>query len=142
MLSDDQIQRIKSLGVKVTLQPEFLHDFAKTYKRQLGEDRYLRLERAKSLDDAGVPIGLSSDRPIVPGIPWSGIRIAADRGDESISIDRGVELYTFGAAEIDGDGALFGRLNIRQQADFQVYDKDPRDGDATLLGVRLGGACT
>lgn len=142
VLSDDQIQRIKSLGVKVTLQPEFLHDFAKTYKRQLGEDRYLRLKRAKSLDDAGITIGLSSDRPIVPGNPWSGIRTAADRGDESISIDRGVELYTFGAAEIDGDGALFGRLNIRQQADFQVYDKDPRDGDATLLGVRLGGACT
>jgi predicted amidohydrolase YtcJ len=139
VLSDSQIERIKRLGVKVSLQPEFLQDFAKTYKRQLGEERYLKLKRAKSLDGAGIPIGFSSDRPIVPGNPWTGIRTAADRGDESISINRGVELYTFGAAEVDGDGAAFGRLNIRQRADFQIYDKDPRQHGAKLIGVRMDG---
>lgn len=139
VLSDDQIARIRSLGCKVTLQPEFLRHFEATYRRRLGDEKYAALKRAKSLDSAGVPIGLSSDRPIVPGNPWSGIRIAADRGDESISNDRGVELYTFGAAEVNGDGALFGRLNIRQFADFLVYDKNPRDESAKLTGVWLDG---
>lgn len=140
VLSDAQIARIKSVGCNVTLQPEFLHHFAQTYKRNLGEDRYSKLKRTKSLDDAGVSIGFSSDRPIVPGNPWIGIRVAADRGDESISVDRGIELYTRGAAEVDGDAALFGRLNIRQLADFQVYDRDPRDPDAKLQGAWMAGA--
>lgn len=135
VLSDSQIARVNLVGCRVTLQPEFLNDFAHAYKRQLGDDRYMRLKRIKSLDNAGIPIGLSSDRPIVPGNPWTGIRTAADRGDESITIERGIELYTHGAAEVDGDGHLFGRLNIRQCADFQVYDRDPRDPKAILQGV-------
>jgi predicted amidohydrolase YtcJ len=139
VLSDAQIARIKPVGCKVTMQPEFLKDFAHAYKKQLGDEKYGELKRINSLDSAGVPIGLSSDRPIVPGNPWTGIRTAADRGEESISIDRGIELYTHGAAEVDDDGHLFGRLNIRQHADFQVYDRDPRDHDAVLLSVWLSG---
>lgn len=139
VLSDAQINRIKSVGCKVTLQPEFLKDFETAYKKQLGNDRYLKLKRLNSLDRAGIPIGLSSDRPIVPGNPWCGIRTAADRGEESISIDRGVELYTHGAAELDNDGHLFGRLNIRQYADFQVYDRDPHVENAKLQNVWLSG---
>jgi predicted amidohydrolase YtcJ len=139
VLSDAQIDRIKKLGCKVTLQPEFLHSFQHTYERQLGEARYLKLKRAKSLDAAGIPIGLSSDRPIVPGDPRIGIMMATHRKDEAVSFDRAVDLYTFGAADVDGDGALFGRLNIRQFADFQVYDKDPQHGDAKLLGVYMDG---
>ena len=140
VLSDEQIAQIKSLGVKVTLQPEFLSDFAHTYKRQLGEERYKKLKRTKSLDSSDIRIGFSSDRPIVPGNPWTGIRIASDRGDEGVSTDRGIELYTFGAAEVNDDGAAFGRLNIRHFADFQVYDRDPRDPEAQLVGVWMGGA--
>jgi len=139
VLSDAQIARIKKVGCRVTLQPEFLQSFEQAYCKQLGADRYAKLKRAKSLDEAGVHIGFSSDRPIVPGNPWDGIRIAADRGEESISIERGVDLYTWGAAELDGDSASFGRLNIRQQADFQVYDRDPREPDAVLQSVWLSG---
>lgn len=139
VLSDAQIARIQSVGCKVTLQPEFLNHFRHAYRKQLGEARYLGLKRLKSLDIAGIPIGLSSDRPIVPGDPWCGIRTAADRSEESISINRGIELYTHCAAEVDGDGSLFGRLNIRQCADFQVYDRDPRDHGAKLRTVWLSG---
>jgi predicted amidohydrolase YtcJ len=139
VLSDAQVARIKSIGCKVTLQPEFLNHFKLAYKKQLGEARYLNLKRINSLDAAGIPIGLSSDRPIVPGDPWCGIRTAANRGDESLSIERGIELYTHGAADADGDGHLFGRLNIRQCADFQVYDRDPRLPDAKLQSVWLSG---
>ncbi|MDQ2986649.1 MAG: amidohydrolase [Armatimonadota bacterium] len=139
VLSDNQIARIKSLGCKVTLQPEFLGHFETTYRRRLGDERYGVLKRAKSLDSAGVPVGLSSDRPIVPGNPWTGTLSAASRGDESISVERGVELYTFGAAEVDGDGALFGRLNIRQYADFQVYDRNPLEFEGNVQSVWMGG---
>jgi predicted amidohydrolase YtcJ len=91
------------------------------------------------LDAAGIPIGLSSDRPIVPVDPRIGIMMATHRKVEAVSFDRAVDLYTFGAADVDGDGALFGRLNIRQFADFQVYDKDPQHEDAKLLGVYMDG---
>jgi predicted amidohydrolase YtcJ len=139
VLSDAQIDRIKNIGCKVTLQLEFLSHFETTYRRRLGDDRYAMLKRAKSLDSAGVQIGLSSDRPIVPGDPWVGIRKASNRGSESIAVDRGIELYTFGASDVDGDAAQFGRLNIMQKADFQVYDRDPREVDARLVSVWLDG---
>lgn len=139
VLSDAQIKRIKKVGCKVTLQPEFLNHFAPAYKKNLGEARFSKLKRTKSLDDAGVHIGFSSDRPIVPGNPWTGIHIAANRGDESITIDRGIELYTHCAAETNDAGAELGRLNIRQLADFQVYETDPREPDAKLMGVWMGG---
>ena len=139
VLSDSQIERVKKCGCKVTLQPEFLGHFEATYRRRLGDDRYAKLKRIETLDKAGIPIGLSSDRPIVPGNPWTGIRIAANRSDESIPIDRGIELYTHGAAEINNDGHLFGRLNIRHFADFQVYDRDPRETDAKLIKTYMDG---
>jgi predicted amidohydrolase YtcJ len=140
VLTDEQIARIKNVGCKVTLQPEFLHSFEQTYKRQLGDDRYLRLKRARSLDAAGVPIGFSSDRPIVPGDPRTGIQMAVNRDQEAISFERAVELYTFGAAEVDGDGELFGRLNIRHKADFVLFDNDPSDPNAQVIATYTDGA--
>jgi predicted amidohydrolase YtcJ len=139
VLSDTQIARIKSVGCKVTLQPDFLRNFKQAYKKQLGESRYAELKRARSIDKAGIPMGFSSDRPIVPGNPWDGIRIAAARGDDSVPMERGVELYTSGAAEVDDDGSLFGRLNIRQCADFQIYDSNPCESGARLQSVWLSG---
>ncbi|MBA3725785.1 MAG: amidohydrolase [Armatimonadetes bacterium] len=126
ILSDAQIARIVALGVCVSMQPEFLLRFDHAYKRQLGDERASRLKRVRSLLDAGVALGFSSDTPIVPGNPWDGIRMATEHPTEAIAYDEAVDLYTRGAAALDDDED-FGRLDLMQFADFQVYAENPRE---------------
>jgi len=129
ILSDAQIERIARLGCKVTMQPEFLHRFAHAYRRQLDEATFPRLKRMKSVHEAGIPLALNSDRPIVPGDPWDGIRTAARRPDgfdQSENFDRreGLLSYTQRAAEANGD-RYAGRLDPGSPADFCLYEEDP-----------------
>lgn len=126
ILSDAQIARMAALGVRVSMQPEFRLRFLHAYKRQLGDERASRLKRVCSLLDANVPVGFSSDMPIVPGNPWDGIREAISHPTEAITYEEAVDLYTRGAAALDDDKE-FGRLDLMQLADFQAYDVDPRE---------------
>ncbi len=127
LLSDEQITRMAELGVHCTFQPEFLHRFGHAYRRQLGSDRTGRLKRIRSVIDAGIPISLSSDRPIVVGDPWIGVRTASSRPEgfdsaENISLHEAIMAYTSGGAIANGDSDLMGRLDIGQCADFLVIE--------------------
>jgi predicted amidohydrolase YtcJ len=124
VLSDSQIDRIQRAGCPVTMQPEFLIRFGAAYFRQLPPDAAGRLKRAKSLLDAGVPLSFSSDRPIVPGDPWDGVRTAARRPDgfdqeENVPIETAFDLYTRAGADANGDPHQ-GRIEPGARADFQV----------------------
>src|SRR6185436_14411293 len=74
-----QIERFAKLGCMVTMQPEFLKQFGHAYRKQLGEDRAALLNRFRSVADAGIPLALNSDRPIVGGDPWVGVLSAENR---------------------------------------------------------------
>lgn len=126
MASDSQIRRIAQLGIGVSMQPEFRKRFIHAYKRQLGDERAATLKRARAMLDAGIRLGFSSDLPIVPGNPWDGIAMAVEHPTEPISYENAVDCYTRGAALLDGDNS-FGRLDITQYADLQIYDNDPRN---------------
>lgn len=143
LLRDDQVERIRRLGVRVTLQPEFLLRFGHAYFRQLGEQRASVLKRARSLADAGITIGLSSDRPIVPGDPWDGIRVAASRPSgfdpsEAITLEEAVKMYTSGAASVNDETEL-GSLAPGEWADFQLYEQDPKSLEARPVVTYLAG---
>ncbi len=130
LLSDDQIERIARLGSHVTMQPEFLLRFGPAYARQLGPERASQLKRARSLIEAGVPLSLSSDRPIVPGNPWDGIRAATHRPEafdprENLTEGEAFDAYTRMGAIANGDGGKVGEIEAGQWADFQILDTDP-----------------
>jgi predicted amidohydrolase YtcJ len=147
VLSDTQIERIARAGTTVVMQPEFLVRFAHTYAKQLGPTRAASLKRIRSLLDAEVPVGFSSDRPIVPGNPWTGIIGASQRPglfdpNENCTLEEAVDAYTSGAARANKD--VLGSLEPGRPADFQVYDEDPmqaaREGRAPVpSSVFLGG---
>lgn len=123
LLSDAQIERLAKLGCHVSMQPEFLIRFAHAYKRQLGPERASRIKRMRSVVDAGIALSLSSDRPIVSGDPWVGVRCASDRPegfDPSENLTRNEALlgYTQRAAEANEDGDRMGSLNPGQLADW------------------------
>lgn len=123
MLSDRQIERIARLGTACTLQPEFLLRLAEAYRRSLGLERTSQLNRYRSLVDAGVPFGFSSDRPVVRGNPWDGIRSAYQRPngfsqEENLTQTEAIRAYTAGAADANEDRGVLGRLAPGEWADF------------------------
>lgn len=125
ILSDAQIDRMATLGVHCCMQPEFLMFFRHAYRRQLGEERASRLNRYRSVKDAGIPLSFSSDRPIVSGDPWDGIHAAESRPDgfdpsENLTREEALPAYTTMAAAANGEQDELGGLNPGEWADFQV----------------------
>lgn len=99
IMSDAQLDRLASLECHATFQPEFLSAFGHSYKRQLGEARASKLIRIRSTQKAGIPLSLSSDRPIVSGDPHLAMKNASQRPDgydpnESISMEEAIRAHT------------------------------------------------
>lgn len=125
MLSDAQIERMAKLGAHVTMQPEFLHRFGHSYKRQLGPERASRLKRVRSVLDAGISLSFNSDFPIVLGDPWIAIETASNRPEgfdpaENCTREEAIRAYTVMGALANHDEGLMGSLSAGELADFQV----------------------
>lgn len=130
VLSDPQIERLARVGCFVTMQPEFLHRFGHAYRKQLGEDRAFRLKRFRSVKDAGLRLAFNSDRPIVLGDPWIGIRTAESRPEgfdpsENVTRAEAIAAYTEMGAVINRQESWLGWLKPQYAADFCLYADDP-----------------
>lgn len=143
ILSDSQIERIAKWGISVCMQPEFLVRFGHAYQAKLEPEVARRLKRFRSVSEAGVPLSFSSDRPIVAGDPWVGIRCATNRPagfDASENLDFGLawRAATVGAAQVQGDEG--GTFREGSPADFQVFASAPEPSkEIERLGVALAG---
>jgi len=145
ILSDAQIERLKRVGCHATMQPEFLLRFPHSYRRQLPADTFQMLERFRSVHRAGIPLSLSSDRPIVPGDPWDGILTAENRPEgfdpsENLPRKNGFLAYTAEASAVNGDGRSQGTLEPGSLADFCLYDDNPfAPGKPKVQRLYVGG---
>ncbi len=144
ILSDAQIERMAALGSHLAMQPEFLFRFGQGYRAQLPDEVWPHLNRVKSCLDAGIPMSFNSDRPIVQGDPWTGIKAAAHRPEgfepaEAVPESVGIDLYTRGGAAANQDSGSLGEIAEGQAADFQV-----REGgwDGPLIAVYRAGEQT
>ncbi|MCE9560046.1 MAG: amidohydrolase family protein [Armatimonadetes bacterium] len=127
ILSDGQIQRMALLGCHCAMQPEFMRRFGHAYRAQLGDDRAWKLKRMRSVLDAGIPLSLNSDRPIVAGDPWDGINSAVNRPEgfdpaESLTLSEAIRGYTEMGAVANGDPDSQGQLAPGFLADFNIVD--------------------
>jgi predicted amidohydrolase YtcJ len=121
------------------MQPEFLMRLGHAYRKQLPAEVFPKLKRARSFLEAGISLSFNSDRPIVPGNPWDGIKTATSRPEgfdpiENISQKEAIELYTKGGAIANSDSALLGAIEEGKLADFQVYGEGEEP-----VAVYLGG---
>lgn len=142
ILSDAQIERLAKLGSHVAMQPEFLYRRGSAYRAQLPAETARKLNRAKSLLEAGVPLSFSSDRPVVPGEPLIGIESSVKKPDgfdpgEQVTWQEAYAAYTTAGADGNGDRGQ-AALEAGKWADFAVFDKDPRQGGA-LQRLYVGG---
>lgn len=80
MLSDTDIEVLRSLGITASMQPQFdllWGGESGMYQQRLGSDRRRRMNRFADLLNAGVALAFSSDSPVTPMEPWASVRAAA-----------------------------------------------------------------
>ena len=125
VLNRELIRRLKRTEVIVTVQPHFVvSDF--WVDQRLGPERARFTYPFRSLLGAGLVVVGSSDCPVEPLSPLTGIGAAVDRdGPEAVVADDAVLLYTRNAAYASFEEHLKGTIAPGKYADLVVLEKDP-----------------
>lgn len=148
----DQIARMKRLGAGATVQPTFVQSDRFMAPPRLGE----RIGKGwaypwRSLMEAGVVLGGSSDCPIEPLNPWRGIWAAVERKADAdsdawmpqqrLTVEEALRLYTVNPAVNAGMDAWRGTLEEGKEGDIVILDRNIWDRpEAELKDVKA--ACT
>jgi predicted amidohydrolase YtcJ len=153
----DQVARLASLGVACVVQPNFLPVFGEGMRRAIGPERSRWSHRARSFLDAGLPVALSSDRPVAPGAPLGGIQAFVERltedgilyaPDERLTAEEAVHAATVGSSRVTGQEGRKGRLVPGQLADMVFLEAHPAEVAVSdihaipVLATAVGGVFT
>lgn len=102
MIPEAMFETIRTLGLTIVTQPNFIHDRGDRYARSISVDELPDLYRLASLRAAGVNVAAGSDAPYGGLDPWRAIQAATDRtsaggvvlgADERISARDALSLY-------------------------------------------------
>jgi len=133
LLERDLVMRMQQLGVIAIIQPGFIGRLGDAYIEALGVERASRLNPMQLFDAFGVPVGFSSDRPVIPGAPLTGILSAVLRTtpggvrlgpEHAISTLEAIRNYTVGSAYATRLETSKGTLSRGMAADFTVLSHD------------------
>jgi predicted amidohydrolase YtcJ len=153
----DQVARLAGLGVACVVQPNFIPAFGEGMRRAIGPGRSAWSHRARSLLDAGLPLALSSDRPVAPGAPLGGIQAFVERltedglpygPDERLTVGEAIRAATEGSSRVTGQQARKGRLVPGQLADMVFLAGHPAEVAVPdihaipVLATMVGGVFT
>lgn len=131
VLSEDQIERMRRLGVVAVLQPNFVYTLGEHMRAVLGEEQLAHLIPFRSLLQAGVPVALSADGH--PQNPFYGIYAAVARktstghtlgGSEAVSVKEAVRAYTRTSSYSLFEETNHGSVEPGKIADLIVLDRD------------------
>lgn len=135
-LHPDDLPRFRQLGVTAAMQPRHCSPdlVAGTWMANVGEERWSRAWRFRSLLDSGATVAFSSDWQVGEMDPLVGLYSAATRagldgGDawttaETVGLDRSLEAYTVhGARAWHAEGER-GRVRRGMLADLVVWSDD------------------
>ncbi|MFK4730385.1 amidohydrolase [Agromyces mediolanus] len=135
-LHPDDLPRFAELGVTAAMQPRHCSPdlVAGTWMENVGEERWERAWRFRSLLDSGATVAFSSDWQVGEMDPLVGVfsaatRAALDGADawtaaERVGIDRSLEAYTVHGARAWHLEGSRGRLAVGMDADLVVWSGD------------------
>ncbi len=136
LIREDQLRRVRELGVRVSIQPHFIFTDWWVVKR-VGEGRARWVYPFKSMLKLGLEVGVGTDSPVEPLNPWETVYAAVTRGKydgiplyrftekESLSVEEALHAYTEGSARIIGIEKDLGTLETGKLADLIVLGVDP-----------------
>lgn len=134
MASDQQLARMKELGLVPVPQGRFVHELGDGAREAVGDERADLTYRLKGLFDAGLPVPASTDAPVVALDPMLNIHDMVNRvthtgavfsPQERITVEQALRAYTVGSAYASHEEHLKGALTHGKLADFVVLSEDP-----------------
>jgi predicted amidohydrolase YtcJ len=132
ILTEDQILRIKRLGVVPSMQPNFVGEWGGPngmYVQRLGPDRLKMNNPYRRFLDEGVTVAFGSDCGYCPPWPMNplfGIWAAVNHSVESssITLEEAIRCYTLDAAYASFEEGSKGSLELGKLADVTVLSED------------------
>ncbi len=133
-LTDTQIDRVETLGLQITSQPNFFSLLGDGFIEAYGPVRSQNLYRFQTLLKRNIKLAFSSDCPVADPNPFIGIRDAVCRRtgsgksiglSEAITAEQALKLYTREAAYFSFEEKDAGSLKAGKRADLVILDKDP-----------------
>ncbi len=125
---DDHFPRMRALGLSVTAQ-NHLYVAAPSLVKYWGEDRAAWTTPVRAYLDAGIPVSLGTDSPVVPWDPWWMLHHFTTRGtisagvldaSQGITREEALEAATRGYAYLTFEEAEKGTIEVGMAADFVV----------------------
>ena len=154
IVGDDDLERIRRLGVIPVPQGRFVHELGDGMAAALGPERVLQCYRQRSFLDRGIPLPGSSDRPVVQGAPLLGIADlvlrrtasgAAFSPGEALTPLQALHAWTLGSAHAAFEEHRKGSLVPGKLADFAVLSDDltvvdpEQIAEISVLATVVGG---
>lgn len=156
-LYPDLLKRAADMKIGVSSQPVFFSFLGDGFVEAFGEEGADRIYPFKSILEAGIPLGGSSDCPVSLHDPRLAFQGAVTRKspsgriigpDQCLTLDQAFRMFTTGSAWLSFDEGLVGTLEVGKRADFAVFEKDLREvaveelPDVEVKMTVLGGKFT
>lgn len=127
-------KRLASFGIMVVTQPPFVFYNGDRYLKTVPERQLKHLYPIGTLIKSGVKVAGSSDGPVVPASPLTGIYAATSRmtgkggvvgPEEKISPLEALGMYTYNAARASFEERIKGSIAPEKMADLVILNRDP-----------------
>ena len=138
ILHDDQIEKMKELGVSASFLIGHVHYWGTAMRDKVfGLEKVLLLDRAASVEKAGISYSLQSDFSVTEPDMLKLVEIAVTRTtfkepdyvlnpDERVSVESAIRAITIEAAWQMMSDDIIGSLEAGKYADFVILENDPR----------------
>lgn len=121
LATQDQVKRIRNLGLHVSIQPSFFVSDQPMSRLRLGQGRLEEIGYPfDRMLQAGIPVSLSTDAPVEDYCPWKTLREAL----RFMNIRQAIEAYTVQAARAGFQEDHIGIWEVGHYADGFALEDD------------------
>lgn len=136
LFKDDDLKRMKALGILASVQPVFLSTDWELAEKQWGLGRCERAYAWKTIQEMEIPMQFGSDSPVESPNPMLGIHAAytrqtplekPDNGwfpDQKLTLETILRGFTLQPAITSGTESVSGTLSVGKFADMTVFSKN------------------
>lgn len=145
ILHDDQIERMKDLGVSASFLIGHVHYWGTAMRDDVfGPVKAMLLDRAESVEKAGISYTLQSDFSVTEPDMLRMIQTAVERKtfkepnyilnrEERVSVESAIRAVTIEAAWQMMSEDIIGSLEAGKYADYVILEEDPRKVDVSEI---------